>query len=301
MRWFKLTKLIRGNHFTVYVSQIIILYTLNLHSAVCQLCLSKIRGREELYFTPSVRFLGWEDSLEEGMATHASILAWRITWTLEPGGLQSIGHKESDMTEATEHWAQSVQLLSCVWLFATSRTATCQASLPTTNSQSLLKLKTIKLVMPSNHLILCIPFSSCLQSFPASGSFLMSQFFASGGQNIGASASASVLPVDIQDWFPLGSTGLISLQYKGLSRVFFGTTFQKRQFFSAQRSLWSTSLFRIVSITRYTSLLRSDPIKGWKHPNLIRTNTRSALKQGFPTIAAWTPLLWGAIVCIADD
>ena len=69
-----------------------------------------------------------------------------------------------------------------------------------------------------------IPFSSCLQSFPASGSFPMSQFFASGGQNIGVSASASVLPVNIQDWFPLGWTGLISLQSKGLSRVFSNTT-----------------------------------------------------------------------------
>ena len=69
-----------------------------------------------------------------------------------------------------------------------------------------------------------VPFSSCLQSFPASGSFQMSQFFASSGQSIGVSASASVLPVNIQDWFPLGWTGWISLQTKGLSRVFFNTT-----------------------------------------------------------------------------
>ena len=74
-----------------------------------------------------------------------------------------------------------------------------------------------------------IPFSSCPQSFPASGSFPVSQFFASGGQSIGASASASVLPVNIQDWFPLGLTGLISLQSKGLSLVFFNTTVQKHQ------------------------------------------------------------------------
>ena len=71
-----------------------------------------------------------------------------------------------------------------------------------------------------------VPFSSCLQSFPASGSFLLSQFFPSGGQSIGASASASVLPVNIQDWFTLGLTGLISLQPKGLSRVFSNTTVQ---------------------------------------------------------------------------
>ena len=80
-----------------------------------------------------------------------------------------------------------------------------------------------------------IPFS-CLQSFPASGSFPVSQFFASGGQSIGVSASASVLPMNIQDWFPLGWTGWISLQYKGL-RVFSNTTVQKHQFSSAQLSL----------------------------------------------------------------
>ena len=84
-----------------------------------------------------------------------------------------------------------------------------------------------------------ISFSSCLQSFPASGSFPMSQFFPSGGQNIGVSASASVLPMTIQDWFPLGWTGSISLLSKGLSRVFFNTTDQKHQFFGAQLSLWS--------------------------------------------------------------
>ena len=86
-----------------------------------------------------------------------------------------------------------------------------------------------------------IPFFLCLQSFPASGSFLMSQFFPSGGQSIGASASASVLPMSIQDWFPLGWTGLIPLQCKGLSRVFSNTTVQKHQFFSAQHFLWSNS------------------------------------------------------------
>ena len=89
------------------------------------------------------------------------------------------------------------------------------------------------------------PFSSHLQSFPASESFPMSHFFASGGQSIGVSASTSVLPVNIQDWFPLGFplglTGWISLQFKGLSRVFFNTTVQKHQFFGAQLSLESNS------------------------------------------------------------
>ena len=83
-----------------------------------------------------------------------------------------------------------------------------------------------------------VPFSSCLQSFPASGSFLMSQLFTSGGQSTGASTSASVLPMNIQDWFSLGLTGLTSLQSKGLSRVFSNTTVQKHQFLGAQPSLW---------------------------------------------------------------
>ena len=85
-----------------------------------------------------------------------------------------------------------------------------------------------------------VPFSSHLQSFPASGSFPMSQVFASGGQSIGISASASVLPMNIQDWFPLGWTCWISLQSKGLSRVFSSTTVQKHQFFSTQFSLENT-------------------------------------------------------------
>ena len=86
-----------------------------------------------------------------------------------------------------------------------------------------------------------VPFSSCLQSFPASGSFLMSRLFASSSQSIGVSASASVLPMNIQDWFPLWSTGWISLLSKGFSRVFSNTTVQKHQFFGAQASLWSNS------------------------------------------------------------
>ena len=84
-------------------------------------------------------------------------------------------------------------------------------------------------------------FSSCSQSFPAWGSFPMSQPFLSDGQSIGASDSSSVVPMNIQHWFPLGLTGWISLQSKGLSRVFFNTTVQRHQFFSAQLSLWSNS------------------------------------------------------------
>ena len=90
-----------------------------------------------------------------------------------------------------------------------------------------------------------IPFSSCPQSLPASGSFPVSQFFPSGGQSIGLSASTSVLPMNIQAWFPLGWTGLISLLFKGLSRVFSNTTVQKHQFFNIQPSLWSNSHIHI--------------------------------------------------------
>ena len=86
-----------------------------------------------------------------------------------------------------------------------------------------------------------VPFSFCPQSFPALGSFPVSQLFTSSGQSTGASASASVLPVNIQGWFPLGLTGLISLMSKGLSRVFSNTTVQKYQFLNAQPSLWSNS------------------------------------------------------------
>ena len=117
----------------------------------------------------------------------------------------------------------SVQSLSCVWLFATPWAAACQASLSITNSRSLLKLMSIQSVY----------------AIPASESFPESQ--ASGGQSTGVSASTSVLPMGIQDWFPLGWIGLISLLSKSLSRVFSNTTVQKHQFFSTQPSLWFNS------------------------------------------------------------
>ena len=120
----------------------------------------------------------------------------------------------------------SVQSPSHVQLFAIPWTAALQASLSSTISQSLLKLMFIESVMTSISSSV-IPFFFYLQSFPASGSFPVSQLFASGGQSIGA--SASVLPVNIQDWFPLGSTGLIFLQSKGLSTVFSNTTVWKHQ------------------------------------------------------------------------
>ena len=130
-----------------------------------------------------------------------------------------------------------VRISWCRFSLVTPWMAALQASLSITNSWSLLKLMPIKLVMPSNHFILCHPFSSCLQSFPASGSFPMSQFFTSGAQSIGVSASPSVLPMNIQGWFPLGLNGFISLQSKEFSKVFSNTTDRKHQFFSIQLSL----------------------------------------------------------------
>ena len=138
----------------------------------------------------------------------------------------------------------SVQLLSHVLLLTTPLTAPCQASLSLTTSWSLLKLMWCHPTISSS----VVPFSSCLQSFPASGAFPMSQFFASGGQSLGVSASASVLPKNIQDWFPLGWTGWISLQSKGLSRVISNTTVQKHQFFGAQFSFFFFFMFYIQHI-----------------------------------------------------
>ena len=133
----------------------------------------------------------------------------------------------------------SVQLLSHVWLFVTPWVAAFKASLSITNSWSLLKFMFIESVMPSNHLIPHCPLLLPPSIFPSIRVFKMSQFFASGGQSIGASASASasVLPMNIQDWFPSALTGWISLQSKGFSSIVSNTTVQKRQFFGGQLSL----------------------------------------------------------------
>ena len=103
----------------------------------------------------------------------------------------------------------------------------------------------IELMMPSNHRTLCCPFSSCPLSFSASESFLRSWLFPSGGQSVGASISASVLSMNMQGWFPVGLTGLISLLSRGLSRIFSSTTIRRHQFFGAQPSLWSSSLIHM--------------------------------------------------------
>ena len=197
-----------------------------------------------------VQSLGRKDPLEKEMVTHSSILAWRIPWTEKPGRLQSMGSQRvgNDWAISLHYNIASISVLSVQF--------SCSV---VSNSLQLHGLQHARLPCPSPTSGACsnscplswwchptisssvVPFSSCLQSFPASGSFLMSQFFVSGGQIMGVSPSVSVLPMNIQDWFPLGLTGWISLQSKGLSRAFSNTSVQKHQFFGAQLSLWSNS------------------------------------------------------------
>ena len=147
-----------------------------------------------------------------------------------------------------------VQSLSHVQLFATPWTAACQASLSFTVSQScyqgslsftisqsFLKLMSIELVMPSNHLILFCPLLLLPSIFLSIRVFFNESALLIGWPSTGASASAPVLPMNTQGWFPLGLTGLISLQSRGFSRVFSSTTVWKHQFFGSQPSLWSHS------------------------------------------------------------
>ena len=151
----------------------------------------------------------------------------------------------------------SVSSVAQSCLFTTPWTATHQVSLSITSSQSLLKLMSIESVMPSNHPIFCHPFSSCLQPFPASGSFQISQFLASGGQSIEVSASASVLPMNIQDWSPLGWTGWISLQPKGLFKSLLqhhsskASTLQCSAFFIVQLSHPYMTTGKTIALTRW--------------------------------------------------
>jgi len=120
-------------------------------------------------------------------------------------------------------------------------TVACQASLSFTISESLFKLMSMSQWCYPTILSSVIPFSSCLLSYPASRSLPMSQLFTSDGQSIGASTSASILPVNMHGWFPLGLTSLIILQSKGISRVSSNTTIWKHQFFGTQPSLLSNS------------------------------------------------------------
>ena len=157
-------------------------------------------------------------TLEKEMASHSSIPSWEIQWTEKPGGLQS----------------SSVQSLQ---LFAPHRLQHAQPPCPSPTPRAYSNSCPLNRWCHPTISSSVIPFSSCLQSFPESGSFQMSQLFTSGGQSIGVSASAAVLPMNIQDWFPLEWTGWISLQSKRLSRVFSNTTLQKHQFLHTQLSL----------------------------------------------------------------
>ena len=194
--------------------------------------------------------LGWEDPLEKGMTMQSSFLARRIPWTEEPGG-QSMGSQTAGHDWATDtnpvHQApqQSHQLSSVTQsgLTATPWSAARLASLSVTNSRSLLKLMPIELVMPSSHLILCRPLLLPPSIFPSIRDFSSESVLCIRwpNQSFRVSASVSVLSMYIRDLFPLGWTGWISLQSKGLSRAFSNTTVQKHQFFSTQLSLWSNS------------------------------------------------------------
>ena len=192
------------------------------------------------------------------MTTPSSILAWEIPWTEEPGRLQSMGEQKS--RTGLSNYTTTMPLRARrkkkpVWFPIQPCCYCCSVAKPCPTlcdpmncntpaflsivSQSLLKLMSIESVMPSNHLILCRPLLLLPSSFPASGSYPISQLFTSGGQIIGASASAPVLPVNIQGWFPLGFTGLISLS-KRRSRAF--------QHHSSKASiLWCPVLFMAQS------------------------------------------------------
>ena len=135
----------------------------------------------------------------------------------------------------------TVQSLSCVWLWGIPWTSACQASLSITNSRSYLKLMTVESVMPSNDLILCHPLLLPTSIFPSIRVFSNESVLWIRWPKYSASTSASVFPVNIQDWSPWGWTGWVSLQSKGLSRVFSNTTVQKHQFFGAQPSSQSNS------------------------------------------------------------
>ena len=156
-----------------------------------------------------------------------------MQYTLSPSPLKRSTSKGCQIDlcwTPVEYQSSSVPSPSRIWLFVTPWTPAHEASLSITNSWSLLKFLSIESVWCHPTISSFVVSSSCLQSFPASGSFPMSQFFTSGDQSIGVSTSTSVLSMNIQDWFPLGLTGWISLMSKGLSRVFFMSMYDKNHY-----------------------------------------------------------------------
>ena len=223
--------------------------------------------------------LDWEDPLETEMAIHSSILAWRIPGTEEPGGLQPmglqrVGHDWATNTTITTCYYPIEERCELRFIFFLQYSTKCIrpcrnscfwhvaniSSVQFSHSVMSNSLKPHEPQPPSPsptpgvhqnsslswwcHSTISssvVPFSSCPQSFPASRSLKMSQLFTSGGQSIGVSASTSVLPVNTQNWSPLGWTVWISLQSKRLSRVFSNTTVQKHQCLGAELSSQSNS------------------------------------------------------------
>ena len=180
----------------------------------------------------------------------APLLPPLLLWPLQAMAFLR-GHLESRLVMCLCHCLKAVavvQLLSRVWLFVTPWTAAHQASLSITISQSLPKLMSFKSVMPSNHLILCRPLLLLPSISPNIRVFSNKSVLHIGGQSVGASDAASGLPMNIQDWFPLGWTGGISLQFKGLSRVFSNTTVQNHQFFGVQPSSQANSHYPHVTM-----------------------------------------------------
>ena len=180
----------------------------------------------------------WQVLLEESFATF-----YKIKYRFAHSVVVMLPHScmEIIFTQEPVCACVVVHSLSCVWLFVIPWTAAHQAPPSFAISWYLLKFMFIESVTPSNHLIFYCPLLLLPSVFPSIRVFLVTQLFTSGGQSIRASASTSVLLMNIQGWFPLGWTDWISLLSKGLSRVFSSTTTQKHQFFGTQLSLWSNS------------------------------------------------------------
>ena len=191
----------------------------------------------------------------------------------------------------------SVQLLSCVWLFATDglqyATPPCPSPTPSIYSNSNPLSWWCHPTISSS----VIPFSTCLQSFPASGSFQMSQLFASGEQSIGISASASVLPMNIQDWFPSGWTGWISLQSKGLSTDFSNTTVENYQF-SDTTLLYSPAVTSIHDYRKPLGLL--DEISDTIFPSLWEKRCSLHLSYFLMTDVIYTWIAKVITLCVTQ-